>query len=728
MSTWTRGRGWAAGWRARRKRGAEPPARRGGDSTRSRIVESRRANRKFQYCTIGCTVVLMGALGFLCYRLYVDARADIEQSFNRQQLRLAEHAGDRIASFLKDLTASLRYSARFLNTIQADHPGRVAAMSALYERLGGRVRVSEVGYLQEKSASNAAFFEEYAQRLAQCVRPEDACFYVVRDEARRVDYLLAVAPVSKGDWIYAKVSTAALAHAFVRPVQSGSRGRAWLADGAGRVVVFPDFPELRGIELSAVAGELGDARLGRIARRMREEERGFDWHLGLGPGEEAKEGRRYLTAFSNFPVGEERWTFAVTALSSEFVGLIRRGFRKGLLLAGFGFVSLVLAVLLILDRERRRIRAEDRIHWSEQVLESGRRLQALFDGITDAIGILDKNFRIQTLNCSMARLFGREISELLNQRWEAAPDAAVPAPFVERAPVVETFETGTPCFFEKSIVRADGSRMDLEYYTYPILDASGSTRQVILYLKDVSERKVLEKEVRQRDRLSIVGKMSAQVAHEIRNPLSAINLNAELLGDELSQFHGADTSEAWSLLESVKAEVEVLSQVTNDYLKFVRMPSAERVPVNCNEMLEDLLNFHAEVAASRNIRVERALAGDVPEVPLDETQMRVAIQNLILNGFDAMPEGGRLLIRTESDNGRVVIRISDTGVGISREDQASLFTPFFTTKANGTGLGLALTQQIVAEHEGSIRFESEEGAGATFVVELPLAAHREGSA
>ncbi len=538
MRTWTRGR--AVGRWARRKADAQapPPDRRGGESTRSRIVESRRANRKFQYCTIGCTVVLIGVLGFLCYRIYIDARADIEQSFNRQQLRLVRQAGDRIASFLNDLTASLRYSARFLNTIQADHPGRVAAMSALYDRLGGRVRVSEVGYLQEKSASNAAFFKEYAPRLARCVRPEDACFYVLRHEGRRVDHLLAVAPVSKGDWLYAKVSTAALAHAFVLPVQSGSRGRAWLADGAGRVVVFPDFPDLRGMGLSAIADELGDARLGRIARRMREEERGFDWHLALGRGEKRTEGRRYLTAFSNFPVGEERWIFAVTAPSSEFVGLIRRGFRKGLLLAGFGFVSLILAVLLILDRERRRIRAEDKIHWSEQVLESGRRLQALFDGITDAIGILDGDFRIQTLNCSMARLFGREISELLNQRWEASPRTAVPAPFVERAPVVDTFKTGAPRFFEKSIVRADGGRMDLEYYTYPILDASGSTRQVILYLKDVSERKVLEKEVRQRDRLSIVGKMSAQVAHEIRNPLSAINLNAELLGDELSQFHG----------------------------------------------------------------------------------------------------------------------------------------------------------------------------------------------
>ncbi|MCE2453321.1 MAG: two-component sensor histidine kinase, partial [Nitrospinae bacterium] len=144
----------------------------------------------------------------------------------------------------------------------------------------------------------------------------------------------------------------------------------------------------------------------------------------------------------------------------------------------------------------------------------------------------------------------------------------------------------------------------------------------------------------------IVGKMSEQVAHSIRNPLSAINLNAELLGDELSQFKEADTSEAWTLLKSVRAEVDILRQVTADYLKFVRMPSLERTSLDCNEMIEDLLDLHAEVAASRKIHIEKQLERDIPEVILDETQMRVAIQNLISNGFDAMPDGGRLLVKT----------------------------------------------------------------------------------
>ena len=703
-----------------------------GDSARSRIAQSRRANRKFQYCTISATFVLIVILSFFSYRIYVDTKVETEERSNRRQLLLVEQAGDRIASFLEALTASLRYSAGFLRTIEPDHPGRMAVMMGLYERLGGRFRVSELGYLQGNDGEGASIPKEYLDKLANCSWPEGACLLVIRDEAQRVASLFAAVPVAskedgpegseaqrKRDWLYARISMADLVRAFVEPVQSGSRGRAWLADGEGRIILSPGIPRLEGVHLSTLARELGDERLEKLVGRMKKENNGFDWHLDLRPGKKEKR-MRYLTAFSNFPVGHEKWTFALTAPSTEFVGLIGRLFRKGLLLTGFAFISLILAALLILDRERRRIRAEDRIHWSEQVLESNRRLQALFDGITDAIGILDKDFRIRMLNRSMATLFGREVSEVLDQKWEISPLTAVPEPFVEGSLVVDTFATGEPGFFGKSISWDDGRRMEMEYYTYPILDASGATMQVILYLKDVTERKALEKEVLQRDRLSIVGKMSTQIAHSVRNPLSAINLNAELLGDELSQFKESDTSEAWALLRSVRAEVDIISQVTADYLKFVRMPSLERTSVDCNEMIEDLLNFHAEVATSRKIRIEKELEREAPDVVLDEAQMRVAIQNLILNGFDAMPDGGRLLVRTELENGHLTLRISDSGAGIKPEDQASLFTPFFTTKVNGTGLGLVLSQQIITEHKGSIRFESEEGAGATFIVELPL--------
>ncbi len=727
-------------WFGRRTPPRDETSHETGDSARSRIARSRRANRKFQYCTIGATFVLIVILSFLSYRIYVDTKIEIEERSNRRQLLLVEQAGDRIASFLEALTASLRYSAGFLRTIEPDHPGRMAVMMGLYERLGGGFQVNELGYLQGAGQQIAAIPEGLLEKLANCSLSQGACIIVIRDDAQRVSSLFAAVPVAligdetegseaqrKRDWLYARIAMPNLVRSFIEPVQSGGRERAWLVDGEGRIILPPGIPRLEGVHLSTLARELQDERLEKLVGRMKKEVKGFDWHLDLRPGNEEKR-MRYLTAFSNFPVGGEKWTFALTAPSTEFVGLIGRLFRKGWLLTGFGFIALVLAALLILDRERRRIRAEDRIIWSQQVFESNRRLQALFDGITDAIGILDKDFRIRMLNRSMGGLFGRDTSDLLDQKWEISPLTPVPASFVERAIVVDTFATGEPGFFEKSISWEDGRRMAMEYYTYPILDASGATLQVILYLKDVTERKALEKEVLQSERLSIVGKMSEQVAHSIRNPLSAINLSAELLGDELSQFQEADTSEAWALLKSVRAEVAILSQVTADYLKFVRMPSLERTPVNCNEMIEDLLDLHAEVAASRKIQVEKELERDIPEVVLDETQMRVAIQNLILNGFDAMPDGGRLLVKTELENRHLAIRISDSGEGISREDQASLFTPFFTTKANGTGLGLVLSRQIITEHDGGIHFESREGAGATFIVELPLPVAQEAKA
>ena len=711
-----------------------------GDSARSRIARSRRANRKFQYCTIGATFILMVILSFLSYRLYVDTKAEAEERSNRRQLLLVEQAGDRIASFLEALTASLRYSAGFLRTIEPDHPGRMAVMMGLYERLGGRFRVSELGYLQGAGQQIATIPKEYLEKLANCSWTQGACLLVIRDDAQRVSSLFAAVPVAprgvgteggeaqrKRDWLYAQISMTDLARAFVEPVQSGGRERAWLVDGEGRIILPPGVPRLEGVQLSTLARELRDERLEKLAGRMKKEVNGFDWHLDLRPGKKEKR-MRYLTAFSNFPVGKEKWAFALTAPSTEVVGLIGRLFRKGWLLTGFGFIALVLAALLILDRERRRIRAEDRIHWSEQVFESNRRLQALFDGITDAIGILDKDFRIRMLNRSMGRLFGCETSDLLEQKWEISPLTPVPESFVERAIVVDTFATGEPGFFEKSISWEDGRLMDMEYYTYPILDASGATLQVILYLKDVTERKALEKEVLESEKLSVLGQMSAQVAHAIRNPLQPIKSNLSLLGDELSRFKEADTSEALTLLGAIRAEADIINQVTADFLKFAKRPVLGKTPVDCNEMLEDLLDLHAEVAAGRNILIEKELEREVPEVVLDETQMRVAIQNLITNGFDAMPAGGRLLVKTELENEHLAIRVSDSGEGISLEDQAKLFTPYFTTKANGTGLGLALSRQIITEHDGRIRFESEEGTGATFIVELPLAVAQEAEA
>ena len=318
-NAWTRAiRMISRRWFGRRTPSLSGSDNEAGDSARSRIARSRRANQKFQYCTIGATFILIVLLSFLSYRLYADTKAETEERSNRRQLLLVEQAGDRIASFLEALTASLRYSAGFLRTIEPDHPGRMAVMMGLYERLGGRFRVSELGYLQGAGEQTAVIPRKYLERLANCFWPQGACLLVIRDEAQRVSSLFAAVPVEpkgfgaeggeaqrKSDWLYAQISMTDLARAFVDPVQSGGRERAWLVDGEGRIILPPGIPPLEGVQLSTLARELGDERLEKLAGRMKKEVNGFDWHLDLRPGKKEKR-MRYLTAFSNFSVGHEK--------------------------------------------------------------------------------------------------------------------------------------------------------------------------------------------------------------------------------------------------------------------------------------------------------------------------------------------------------------------------------------------------------------------------------------
>jgi len=223
------------------------------------------------------------------------------------------------------------------------------------------------------------------------------------------------------------------------------------------------------------------------------------------------------------------------------------------------------------------------------------------------------------------------------------------------------------------------------------------------------------------ERLAAVGRIAAQVAHEIRNPLSSVALNVELLAEE-STTGNPDTRR---LVTSIGKEVDRLTEITEEYLRFARLPKPELAPMPLGTLLADLLGFLGPTLEERTVTLERRIAGDLPDLLADEEQLRRAFLNLLRNSIDAMPEGGRLRIeasRIETNPGVVEVRITDTGAGIPAEVLDRVFDPFFSTKERGTGLGLALTQQIVLEHAGRIDVESHLGEGTTFVLQLPVAA------
>jgi signal transduction histidine kinase len=221
------------------------------------------------------------------------------------------------------------------------------------------------------------------------------------------------------------------------------------------------------------------------------------------------------------------------------------------------------------------------------------------------------------------------------------------------------------------------------------------------------------------ERLATIGKMAAHVTHEIRNPLSSIALNLELLEDELSSV--ADAKEGRTLLTAIEKEVERLSALSQQYLTFARRQPLDFESEDVGEIVREAVDFVKREFERHEVELELELEPDLPRARADEGQLKQAVFNLLRNAREAMPAGGRVSVGVKrAIGGGVDVVIDDEGVGIDEQARARLFEPFFTTKSHGTGLGLAITRQIVEAHSGTIACEARRGGRGTRVwIHLP---------
>lgn len=244
---------------------------------------------------------------------------------------------------------------------------------------------------------------------------------------------------------------------------------------------------------------------------------------------------------------------------------------------------------------------------------------------------------------------------------------------------------------------------------------------VALTLGILSEK---EKRMHQRlvraERLAAIGRMSSEVAHEIKNPLSSISLNVELLADEFKKYTSADTKEASALINSIMSEVDRLNGVADEYLQFVRQPKLVYRRCDINGLIEALIEFLDKEAAHKKITFIKLLEEKLPKALIDEKKFRQAILNIFRNSFDAMPTGGEISVSAKKLRNDIEVLIKDTGVGILKEHIRRVFDPFFSTKDVGAGLGLSIARDIIKEHGGEVACESERGKGTIFTIRVPI--------
>jgi two-component system sensor histidine kinase HydH len=274
---------------------------------------------------------------------------------------------------------------------------------------------------------------------------------------------------------------------------------------------------------------------------------------------------------------------------------------------------------------------------------------------------------------------------------------------------------------ELKLPSATGKAIPVSVTITKIVGNQGNFIGHVVILNDLSRIRALELEIKQKEKLAAVGILAAGVAHEVRNPLSSIKGYATYFS---SLFDAQpDNKKAANIMAE---EVDRVNRVISELLEFARPIKLELKKIRIFELVDKALRLIKYEADPAGIKISSSVEPNLPEVEVDKDRLTQVLLNVFINAIQAMPSGGTLTVNVRTMADSLQFEISDTGGGISPQDQANIFNPYFTTKKSGTGLGLAIAFKIVETHGGTITIESLESKGTTFVIAIPLEQNKPG--
>ena len=347
--------------------------------------------------------------------------------------------------------------------------------------------------------------------------------------------------------------------------------------------------------------------------------------------------------------------------------------------------------------------------------ETEERLRSVIDNIPQAIFWKDRQLVYQGCNRQFAADGG------LSSPDEIIGKTALDMPWAKDVAIYHSddlavMNSDAPKLnIEEPEMRADGTLHWLRTNKIPMHDAEGHVNGVITTYEDITERKQMEQYLLHTERLAAMGRLAAALAHEINNPLHAIGNGLELVLN-----FSLEVGEQRQYLEAALREIERLQALATRILEFARPPELARQPTDVGDIIQHALVLCRKQLQHCQIDVALNVPGALSQVLASRDHLTQVFLNLIINAIEAMPQGGALRISAREADGAVEVSFSDTGAGIPPDSLAMLFEPFYTTKPDGTGLGLAVSHTIIQEHGGNITAKNTP-EGATFVLTLPMA-------
>jgi len=348
------------------------------------------------------------------------------------------------------------------------------------------------------------------------------------------------------------------------------------------------------------------------------------------------------------------------------------------------------------------------------------RLETVLDSLPSGILVCDEKHSLIMANKSSLRLLPlsrQEGGALCGPLWELISDDYAAAFFKV------VLLNGDHVLEHEMYLEAQGVNRLLAISVHPLVDKRRITGSLV-YVEDITEKRSGEVRLRRAENLASLTTLAAGVAHEIKNPLGSISIHLQLMQKALAKNAAQNSEKKDPLIDKyfniLNEEVDRLNHIVVDFLFASRPMTLELRERNLNVLIAELAEFINIELEQSGIRLFLELDENLPPALIDERYMKQVLLNLIKNAQAAMPRGGLLTIATQVSDNEIRISVCDTGLGMSAENLGKIFEPYYTTKDNGTGLGLTLVFKIIKEHHGEITVESREGEGTNFEIILPV--------
>ena len=340
-------------------------------------------------------------------------------------------------------------------------------------------------------------------------------------------------------------------------------------------------------------------------------------------------------------------------------------------------------------------------------------LRMVFDSLTDGVLVTDQRNNVLLVNKAAERLVPFRAGEIAQHPiWEMVNDSDI-AGFFRGA--LENQEKVN----DKEFTLDSGRTVTLSFSIFPLV-RRGRIEGNVVHVEDVTDKKIEQARLRRAESLAALTTLTAGVAHEIKNPLQSIGIHIQLIQKLMQGRKSLKRDQIEPYLNVMTEEVDRLNRIVVDFLFAVRPMDSRMARQDLNQVVRELMEFMRFELEEARVALELELDPKLPQVELDDRLMKQAILNLVQNAISAMKGGGTLRIQSSRQGNDVLLRISDTGIGISEENMRKIWEPFFTTKDFGSGLGLTVVFKIVKEHRGEISVESVQGEGTTFTMSIPV--------